>query len=150
MDKVGAKCSPVIQIHAGVMAILEYFGLSELIEDFKRRVVHEVRNLLSLELNLYRKFNNLDLWFQSTPQVCCSETRQLYQLTMCGSPAATKSVCPTSIPRDISASPRVLNPMSIAPPLWLSSSLHNEAAPPPVALHAICARVAHKSSAIDF
>ena len=71
-----------------------------------------------------------------------------------GSPAATKSVCPTSIPRDISASPRVLNPMSMAPPLWLSSSLHNEAAPPPdpllLALHATCARVAHKSGAIDF
>lgn len=32
-------------------------------------------NLLSLEPNFRHKFNNLDLWFESTLQVCCLETR---------------------------------------------------------------------------
>lgn len=65
------------------MAVLECFGLSHFTDAFKQQGdVHKVWNLLSLEPNLHRKFDTLDLWLEGASQVCCSETCHPYQLTM--------------------------------------------------------------------
>jgi len=60
---------------AGALAILEHFGLTALTDALKKSGgIHEVWNLLSLEPNLHSKFDHLNLWFESTSQVCYSET----------------------------------------------------------------------------
>jgi hypothetical protein len=57
------------------MAILDQFGLKDLVERFKESGgVHEIWNMLTLEQNLHTMFDRLDLWFESTPEVGVPET----------------------------------------------------------------------------
>lgn len=64
--------------------MLELFGWGEFTEAFRKSGgVHEIWNLLSLEPNLHAKFDHLNLWFESTDQVCHTETCQPFQLMMC-------------------------------------------------------------------
>lgn len=64
---------------ASVMAILETFGLADLAGEFKKLGgVHQPWNMLTLEHNLHNKFDNLELWFKHTDQVCHSETCKSY------------------------------------------------------------------------
>ena len=66
------------------MAILESFGFSEFAEAFRQSGgIHEVWNLLSLEPNLHKLFNILQMWFEGTQKVRCSETCKSHQLTLC-------------------------------------------------------------------
>jgi hypothetical protein len=75
--------SYIIKTHlaAGARTMLELFGFSELTDAFKRPGgVHRVWNLLSLESQTHSKFDRLNLWFESTHQVCYSETCRSHQL----------------------------------------------------------------------
>ena len=73
-QQVWSLYSPVIQTYdtARTMAFLELFGFSKVSEALKRP--HQVCNLLSLEPNICSKFDRLDLWFESTREVCYSKT----------------------------------------------------------------------------
>ena len=69
--------STVIQTHyaSGTIAILKSFGFSDFTEVFNQSGgVHEVWNLLSLQTDLHAMFDQLDLWFESTDEVGCSES----------------------------------------------------------------------------
>ena len=58
------------------MALPEDFGFSHFTEAFKTPGgIYQSWNLLSLEPNLHLKFDELDLWFERTSQVCHMETR---------------------------------------------------------------------------
>ena len=58
------------------MALPEDFGFSHFTEAFKTPGgIYQVWNLLSLEPNLHLKFDESDLWFERTSQVCHMETR---------------------------------------------------------------------------
>ncbi|KAF8549144.1 hypothetical protein OG21DRAFT_1421787, partial [Imleria badia] len=122
---------------AGAMAILECFGLSNFTEAFKRQGgVHEFWNLLSLEPNLHRKFDTLDLWFESTPQpgrysVCVSDEYAEGYIRLFAGP----------------------KPHVDGAPMVEFTSQFKELPPPDpllLALHATCARVAHMSGAAEF
>jgi len=66
---------------ADARAMLELVGFSELTDAFKRTGgVHRVWNLLSLESQTHSKFDRLNLWFESTHQVCYSEACRSHQL----------------------------------------------------------------------
>ena len=59
--------SPIIQTHytAGALTMLENFRLTGLAEIFKKpEGAHQVWNLLSMEPNLYTKFDHLNPWFE--------------------------------------------------------------------------------------
>ena len=52
------------------MSILKCFGLDDLADSLlKENGVHRLGNLLSLEPNCHRNFDNLDLWFDQTDKV---------------------------------------------------------------------------------
>lgn len=72
---------------AGAMAILDLFGFSKFTDAFKRSGgVHRVWNLLSLEPNTHSLFDGLNLWFESTHQVCHFRTCRSCQLTSAAGP----------------------------------------------------------------
>lgn len=78
--------SLVIQMDDDIDAkpILEFFGFSNFAEAFKNPGrIHQTWNLLSLQNDLYQSFDALDLWFESTQQVCYSEACLSHQLTSC-------------------------------------------------------------------
>ena len=61
------------------------FGFSQYADAFAAEGgVHEVRNLITLEYNVYSLFNMLQLWFESTDEVCYSVTCSAFMLTYCG------------------------------------------------------------------
>ena len=118
------SCIIQTQFAASAMAILDSFGFSKFTKAFRQSGgVHEVWNLLSLEPNLHKSFDLLEMWFEGTQKVHCSETCKSRQLTLC-SHTAMKSVCYITQTRIISAATLcVLNLMSMAL-LWLSTLLH--------------------------
>lgn len=59
---------------ADVTVTLRQFGLGGLTTALEADGVREIWNLLSLQHDLYSKFNSLDLWFESTSKVRHSET----------------------------------------------------------------------------
>lgn len=95
------------------MAILDSLGFSDFIEAFRQSGgVHQVWNLLSLDGHLHKKFDLLEMWFEGTEKVRCSETCQSYQLVLC---AATllQNLRVVSVRRGI-----------YLPQLYASSTLH--------------------------
>lgn len=71
--------SSVIQTDDDIDAvlILESFGFSNFAEALKEPGgIHQTWNLLSLEHNLYQKFDALEMWLESTQQVCHSQACQ--------------------------------------------------------------------------
>ena len=78
---IGVSCSllpppiPLVQTEHAVtaMTVLEHFGLENLVSELLAKDgVHDTGNLLSLELNIYHKFDKLILWFEGTDKVCHS------------------------------------------------------------------------------
>ena len=55
-----------------VMAVLGDFGLGDLGRELKADGVHSLGNLLSLGVDVHRRFDKLKLWFEATDQVRCS------------------------------------------------------------------------------
>ena len=61
------------------MAILSHFGLESIVDELLATDgVHDIGNLLSLESNVYDRFDNLELWFEATDEVRHSQAPQLY------------------------------------------------------------------------
>jgi hypothetical protein len=133
------------------MAILERFGFATFSE--RPGGVDQVWNLLSLEHNIRSKFDHLHLWFESTREVCYSETCRSRQLTRV-QPGRYK-VCVLNkanegyIRHFVGPKPHV-----DGAPMVVEFTSEFEKVPPPdpilLALHAICARVAHMSGAAEF
>lgn len=69
--------SCIIQTHyvTGAMAILDSFGFTDFTEAFQQSGgVCQAWNLLSLQHDLHKSFNFLEMWFEGTQKVCCPET----------------------------------------------------------------------------
>ena len=107
-----------------------------------------------MEHNLHSKFDKLNLWFESTDQVCYSEICRSCQLTgvqpnrykVCVFHGADKGYIHRNFMRP--------KPHIDGAPMVVEFTSQFENAPPPsphlLALHGICARVAHMSGAAEF
>ena len=140
-------------MQGSAMAMLEQFGFSKFTDAFKQSGgVHSVWNLLSLEAQIHTKFDRLDLWFESTHQVCYSEACQSCQLThvqsgcyeVCAFYKTDERYirCLLGPKRHVDGVPVVVD---------FSSEVQGVSLPDPLllALRAICARVAHMSGAAE-
>ena len=64
--------TPIIQTDyaTSAMAILSHFGLGSIVDELlPTNGVHDIGNLLSLEINVHDRFDNLELWFEATDEV---------------------------------------------------------------------------------
>ncbi|KAF9643997.1 hypothetical protein BDM02DRAFT_3122647 [Thelephora ganbajun] len=137
----GEESSVVNKTHfaPGVMAILRQFGLEHLSLALEAvDGVHQIWNLLSLELNLHSDLGRFNLWFESTGEPNCYK--------VCVSDMTIEQHI-----RRISTRPET---SGSGAPLAVEFRSDLQGAPPPdpqlLALHATCARVAHMSGATEF
>ncbi|KAF9062785.1 hypothetical protein BDP27DRAFT_1300150 [Rhodocollybia butyracea] len=133
-DRAG---TPARDHAAGVMAILTQFGLEQLVDELiQKGGIHSLRNLLSLISPLHLPFDRLDLWFDETDE------ENVYQVQV-ARPNILKLFA------YVNRRPHFAVDETIKKVNFRSAHL---ALPDPrlLALHAVCARVAHMSGAAEY
>ncbi|KAF9063258.1 hypothetical protein BDP27DRAFT_1335410 [Rhodocollybia butyracea] len=112
---------------AGVMAILKQFRLGHLVDKLiEKGGIHRLCNLLSLIQPLHHAFDHLNLWFDETDEENVYEVHAVQDI--------------------LSLFARV----NRRPHFMVNEELKNCLTPVLLALHAVCARVAHMSGAAEY
>lgn len=108
------------------MALLDSFGFSQFTEAFRKSGgVHEVWNLLSLDPNLHRTLDRLDMWFEGTKKGAVHRYLSVTPTNSVYSQAVTKSACFIIGMNYISTTTLSALHLTSTVHLWLSTLLHD-------------------------
>ncbi|KIK70280.1 hypothetical protein GYMLUDRAFT_236686 [Collybiopsis luxurians FD-317 M1] len=130
--------TPSTRAHAaGVMATLKQFRLNHLVDELIHEGgVHSLRNLLSLIQPLHEAFDRLDLWFDQTDEDDTYEVQVARDRILTAFTHVNRR--PHFTVNEMLKKPKFRNVRLALPDPGL------------LALHAVCARVAHMSGAAEY
>ena len=62
---------------ASAFAVLEIFGLQHLVRRLNGKGVHSLENIITMQIELHRSFDSLELWLEQQTAIPVSNTRWL-------------------------------------------------------------------------